>query len=61
MQKQDKAKPKEQITLTFISMKLAELREQLEKDILGLFNESELEDYGVSETKRLLSSKITEN
>lgn len=34
-----------------------ELREQLEKDILGLFNESELEDYGVSENKAFIEFK----
>jgi len=34
-----------------------ELREQLEKDILGLFNESELEDYGVSENKAFVEFK----
>ena len=34
-----------------------ELREQLEKDLLGLFNESELEDYGVSENKAFIEFK----
>lgn len=34
-----------------------ELREQLEKDILELFNESELEDYGVSENKAFIEFK----
>jgi superfamily I DNA and/or RNA helicase len=34
-----------------------ELREQLENDILGLFNESELEDYGVSENKAFVEFK----
>lgn len=34
-----------------------ELREQLENDILELFNESELEDYGVSENKAFIEFK----
>lgn len=34
-----------------------ELREQLEKDILDLFNENELEDYGVSENKAFVEFK----
>ena len=34
-----------------------ELREQLENDILELFNENELEDYGVSENKAFIEFK----
>lgn len=34
-----------------------ELREQLEKDILDLFDESELEDYGVSDSKAFIEFK----
>ena len=34
-----------------------ELREQLENDILELFNENELEDYGVSENKAFVEFK----
>lgn len=34
-----------------------ELREQLKNDILGLFNESELKDYGVSENKAFIEFK----
>lgn len=34
-----------------------ELREQLENDILELFNEKELEDYGISENKAFLEFK----
>ncbi len=34
-----------------------ELREQLEKDILDLFNRNELEDYGVSEKKAFIEFK----
>lgn len=34
-----------------------ELREQLENDILELFNETELEDYGVSENKAFIEFK----
>lgn len=47
----------ERATYIDIYINETELREQLENDIFGLFNESELEDYGVGENKAFIEFK----